>query len=284
MSNLITLRNKIRTIQTIEKITRTMRLTSMAEHTTLQKSGGQLRTYIEHLKILLKKIICIKQQQKKIKAIEETTRLYKKEYLCIIIGSQKGLCGNFNTKLLSVVETFLQDKAVDAVDFALVGKQLFSFVTIDPRFSVVYSEPLFSHKNRDLIIEQLIKFFNNYQKVYVISNQFHTFFFQPSIISLVSIPYETFMKESLSEKLWHEQYLFEENIDDILEVLTINYIRSQFAHVLHQSLLAEYAARFTAMDSATKNSEQMLEETKLLFNKLRQAKITTEITELSSNF
>lgn len=281
--DLVTLRNKINTVRTVEKITHIMRLTSMSEHTNLQKSGGQLKNYIGHLTQLLKKITKIRQNSVFNKEVGAT--IYKKPYLCIIIGSQKGLCGNFNAKLLPIIEAFLQDKSGENVDFTVIGKQIIPLISTHyKKIPIIYQEDLFSKKTKEIIVDKLISFVAEYQNIYIISNEFRSFFSQIPTLSLISIPQETVSKESDMVSIETEQYILEEPVDEIFNVLVQNYIRSQFFYFLHQSLLAEHAARFSAMDSATRNAQNVLEETKMLFNKLRQTKITTEIIELSSNF
>jgi len=281
--DLITLKNKINTVRTVEKITHIMRLTSMSEHTNLQKSGGQLKNYIDHIKQLLRKVAKIRQNET-VNNENSAELIYKKPYFCIIIGSQKGLCGNFNTKLLPIIEAFLQDKSTEEVDFALIGKQIIPLMTDYKKISVTYEEDFFSNKTKEAIVEKLIFSFPHYEKIYIISNEFKTFFLQVAGLSLISVPQDNISKESDIIMGNLDQYMLEEPIDDIFQVLIQNYIRSQFFYFLHQSLLAEHAARFAAMDSATRNAQQVLEETKTLFNKLRQTKITTEVTELSSHF
>lgn len=282
--DLVTLKNKINTVRTVEKITHIMRLTSMSEHTSLQKQGGQLKNYIGHLTRLLRKITKIKQHSGYSNQSDQS-KTYKKPYLCVIIGSQKGLCGNFNTKLLPIIEAFLQDKSVHQVDFILIGKQIIRLIlNHHKKISIIYQEDLFSKKTKEHTVNQLISFFAGYEKIYIISNEFKSFFSQIPTLSLISIPQDVLSKESDMVSAQTEQYILEEPVDEIFNILVQNYTRSQFFYFLHQSLLAEHAARFSAMDSATRNAQSVLEETKTLFNKLRQTKITTEITELSSHF
>ena len=71
----------------------------------------------------------------------------------------------------------------------------------------------------------------------------------------------------------------------ILNALAVQYIEAQFQHLIFQSLLSEHAARFLSMDSSTRNAHIAYSiQHKLEYNKVRQAKITTEITELTGNF
>jgi F-type H+-transporting ATPase subunit gamma len=67
-------------------------------------------------------------------------------------------------------------------------------------------------------------------------------------------------------------------------MLAQQYLEAELQSLLYESLLAEHAARFISMDNATRNAEKLLEETKSDYNKLRQAKITKELTELTSSF
>jgi len=71
---------------------------------------------------------------------------------------------------------------------------------------------------------------------------------------------------------------------DLLDKIAPQYIASNINAVLLESILAEQAARFISMDTATRNAKNLLEETTLQYNKLRQAKITKELTELATNF
>ena len=81
-----------------------------------------------------------------------------------------------------------------------------------------------------------------------------------------------------------EGYMWDETPNTILDKLAIQYIEAQFQHLIFQSLLSEHAARFISMDNSTRNANTLLTDTKLEYNKIRQAKITTEITELTGNF
>jgi F-type H+-transporting ATPase subunit gamma len=70
----------------------------------------------------------------------------------------------------------------------------------------------------------------------------------------------------------------------VLDILALQLCEITIQHILFESLLAEQAARFISMDSSTRNAETILEETILWYNKLRQAKITKELTELIGSF
>jgi len=81
----------------------------------------------------------------------------------------------------------------------------------------------------------------------------------------------------------HEGYYWEQEPAEVLNSLVITYLEARIEQLLFQSLLAEHAARFVSMDSSTRNAKNLLDATKLQYNKLRQAKITKELTELTGS-
>ena len=90
-------------------------------------------------------------------------------------------------------------------------------------------------------------------------------------------------QENTAEPLSKDDYLWEQSPNDLLDQLAYQTLEVQLHYLLFESLLAEHAARFISMDNATRNAQSLLEETQLQYNKLRQAKITKELTELVSN-
>ena len=81
-----------------------------------------------------------------------------------------------------------------------------------------------------------------------------------------------------------QDYTWDLDPKALVEHLTRQYVVSAIRKALLESLLAEHAARFVSMDSATRNAEKILETTRLKYNKLRQAKITKELLELADTF
>ena len=81
-----------------------------------------------------------------------------------------------------------------------------------------------------------------------------------------------------------EEYEWEQPTNEMLDLLVHQYLETALYEACFQSLLSEQAARFLSMDSSTRNAESLLESTKLQYNKVRQTKITKEVTELSGSF
>ena len=121
-----------------------------------------------------------------------------------------------------------------------------------------------------------------YTSVTIISNTFKNFFTQKVTMTQL-IPFNPAHLTAATMPPT-EGYIWDETPDTILNTLAVQYIEAQFQHLIFQSLLSEHAARFISMDNSTRNANSLLTSTKLEYNKVRQAKITTEITELTGNF
>lgn len=277
MSELILLRNKIRSIQNIQKITYTMQLIAMSSLTAFRKKEEEIKKYATSVRRLL--AITEKMpddmQYKREKSISTILR----KTLCVVIGSQKGLCGSFNTQLKRPIQSFLTHNS--DYDMFVIGSQAMKVLEELHVTPIAYYYPMFSHRNRGVIAEELQKRAAQYDAVVVISNHFKSFFVQEAYNTTL-FPLQDQEKKDTEQGVAH--YIIDEPMENLHKLLIERYIHAQFSYLLYQSLLAEYAARFASMDSATRNAQTLLEQTKTTFNKLRQSKITTEITELSANF
>lgn len=274
MSELILLQNKIVAIKNIQKITHTMQLIAMSSLTALRKKEHMMKLYSESITSLLSKVTTIQTKN------EPVPKQESGKILCIILGSQKGLCGNFNTQLKQPIREFIHKYEHDRCDFAVVGNQIIKIIESIGITNIIYTEPIFNQRSRDLIAEKLLLIALMYKSVYVISNHFITFFSQETVCTKI-FPVAIQQNAKIKEE---SEYIFDEPIHNITQFLVTRYMHTQLSFLLYQSLLSECSARFASMESATRNAKTLLEQTKVTFNKLRQSKITTEITELSANF
>lgn len=277
MSQLIYLRQRIKAIETIKKITHAMRLISMSAHTRMRQQDDALKAYINASSNLLKRIKYALPTWKN--PLIEPSSQPQSRPLLILIGSQKGLCGNFNSSLLNFF--FNNYKNLNAIDIIVVGKKMIDLVTdknikISSQYSDLHITTLTT------IAQEIVKFIlaKEPSSVSLVSNQLKSFFVQkPHITHL--IPFE----EQIEELKPAEDYHWEQAPQEVLDNLLQQVIESQIQYILFQSLYAEQAARFLSMDNSTRNAQNLLDQTKLQYNKLRQAKITKELTELTgSNF
>ena len=278
MSQLILLRQRIKAIETIKKITHAMRLISMSSHAHLKNKQGSSETYAAHLKLLLSKI----KQKTQINSNETAQKSIKRERVLIcVVSSQKGLCGTFNTNLLNYCNTTL--KTFNSADFSLflIGKKIIDSLTPLYQQQIIGTIPNFSVRTIPEIMITLQKEISAFDRVIIVHNVLKSFFLQKPQATTI-LPLELPLHETQTDDL--SEYLWEIDAQTIFDELIKEHLHTYLEYTLFQSLLAEHAARFIAMDNSTRNAHKLLEEKKIEYNKLRQAKITKELTELSSLF
>jgi len=277
------MRNRIQTIETIRKVTDVMRIISMSAHSRLKVKQEPLSEYLNTLKNLLAKV-------------QRATPTWKHEQLMptendrnpliIIIGSQKGLCGGFNTQLSKILNDYISHNPSAHYRFSAVGKKPIEYLINNHPDKLVCSFPVITSRNFLTIAQELTDMIMMatpvYTSVIIISNVFKNFFTQKATITQL-IPFNPAHITAHSTPPT-EGYMWDETPSTILDKLAIQYIEAQFQHLIFQSLLSEHAARFLSMDNSTRNANTLLTDTKMEYNKIRQAKITTEITELTGNF
>lgn len=282
MSKLIQMRNRIQTIETIRKVTDVMRIISMSAHSRLKVKQEPLSEYLNTIKTFLAKA------QRATPSWQHAQLMPTGPHnnpLIIVIGSQKGLCGAFNTQLSKILQEYLLHNPSAHYTFSAVGKKPIEYLINNYPDKLICSFPSITSRNFLTIAQELTDLIMMarpaYTSVTVISNIFKNFFTQKATITQL-IPFA--LPDIAIKAISVENYIWDETPGDILDKLAIQYIEAQFQHLIFQSLLSEHAARFISMDNSTRNANTLLTDTKLEYNKIRQAKITTEITELTGNF
>lgn len=292
MAQLIQMRQRIKAIETIKKITHAMRLIAMSTHSRLKSKEDPLRHYQQEISRMF-----IKVQQRTPEWQNNLTNPITTEHnvLVILIGSQKGLCGNFNTMLFNHFEHFKKQYNLKQYSTIAVGKRAVDYVHKFQNAPLIGSYEEISSGTISSIAHQITHIIAGqikpFSRVLVASNYLKTFFSQkPQVVTL--IPFDAASrvadlkpKEAKpTESGALEDYIWEQKPDDVLDMLAEQCIDANLQYLLFQSLLAEHAARFISMDSSTRNAQNLLETTKLDYNKLRQAKITKELSELVGSF
>jgi F-type H+-transporting ATPase subunit gamma len=282
MAQLIHMRNRIRTIETIHKITHAMRLISMSHHARLKHKEDGLQKYVHELNSLFLKV-------KSQAPAWQDDILYPAtgsgNHLLIIVGSQKGLCGAFNTILFKFMEYERIKMYGEQTDLITIGKRAYEHVQDHAVGPIVQTIEHLSYKNIPEAVGQIMRYLKlgtkRYDHVTVFANYPKSFFMQvPQAYRLVPFLQENEQTMAELSDLMQD-YSWEQPPQDILPDLGWQCFQATIHTLLFQSLLAEQSARFLSMDGATRNAKSLLESTRLQYNKLRQAKITREIVELS---
>ncbi len=284
MAQLIQMRQRIKAIETIKKITQAMRLIAMSTHSRLKTKDESLKEYNTEITKLLQTIKdVVPDWQHPIL----TPKSEDQNTLIILIGSQKGLCGNFNTTLFHFFQDYLAQHKFLNYDAIAVGKRAIDYMHKQQAANIIGSYQELSSTTTSSIAYQIIQTIlaaqKPYSKVYVFSNYVKTFFTQrPQIVSL--IPFVAYTSAPHAESANFDEHIWEQKPQEVLDLLAQQCLEANLQYLLFQSLLAEHAARFISMDNSTRNAQNLLEATQLDYNKLRQAKITKELAELVGSF
>lgn len=283
MSQLIQMRQRIKAIETIKKITYAMRLISMSAHSRLKRKQDTIIRYINTIEQLFGKIYPTNASWQSPIINPTKTALNKK--LIILVGSQKGLCGNFNSNLLYFFES--QSEHHESFDMIIIGKKIIESVKKVSHAHVIATHETFNAHTLFTIAQAITDTIINaspvYESVILISNQLRGFFVQKPHETIL-VPFTPSSSATQVAPLSTDDFVWEHEPTELLNHIANQYLEAQIQYLLFQSLYAEQAARFVSMDNATRNAENLLESTTLTYNKLRQAKITKELTELTSSF
>jgi F-type H+-transporting ATPase subunit gamma len=202
--------------------------------------------------------------------------------LIIIVGSHKGLCGNFNSALFKLIQAHKAE--FPHLHYIAIGKKAIDFARQTALGTEVAVYPINTMTTLSTLVHEINKELfhvtHHYTRVVVASNRLKNFFIQKPILTPL-IPFTHDNSTPIAEL---SEYIWEQDPAEILHTLAVESVDAMVRYLLFESLLAEQAARFLSMDNSTRNAKNLLDETKLYYNKVRQAKITKEITELSSNF
>jgi F-type H+-transporting ATPase subunit gamma len=277
MPELIDLRRRIKSVRNTQQITQAMKTVATAKFKKAQQFVLEGRPcWHESPHLLARVVFWAKKRGHPLLAQRDEKRVEG-----VVITSDKGLAGAFNSNLLSRAHAFFEEKALDArVNLVLVGKKAVNFFKKLP-FPVdrLYSEQIQKISPED--IKDLAQFlmrlyiFSQTDAVYVVYNEFKAIL-SPKISITRLLPVSSPERQT-GEELPPD---WEPGTGPLLETLLPLYVESQIRHFFFESEAAEHAARMMAMDNATKNAEELIGDLTLVMNKIRQASITKELLEI----
>ncbi len=205
----------------------------------------------------------------------------------VLVSTDRGLCGPINSNLFRSVLKFMEEKPGMTFEFVTIGKKGRDFVRRSGRKLVGVVEGV---KDRGPITEILpatqlvIEEFADkgaWQEVWIFYTQFHSIMSQKPMSEKI-LPIKP---EHLAPKEGAElsgEYLYEPDSKDIIDVLLPRYFETIIFQRVLENFASEYSARMVAMKNATSNAKEVIYGLTLTYNKMRQANITKEISEISS--
>ncbi len=293
MANLKEVRIRITSVKSTQQITRAMKMVAASKLRKAQVTILKLRPYAFKLNEVMSNIIkdekCLEYSHKNVylKIREE------KKILLVVIASNKGLCGAFNSNIIKAANNLIRDRYSKQADktqgdlsLICIGKKVSDFYTKKGYNVVGTYDQLFDSLTFDNVVpvaEKIMKSFVNkeYDRVEIIYNEFKNAAKQ--VLTTEQFLPVIFEHTQISEKSKiPTDFIFEPNKERIINELIPRVLKIQFYKALLDSNASEQGARMTAMHIATDNATEMLKDLKLSYNKARQSAITTEMLEIVS--
>jgi F-type H+-transporting ATPase subunit gamma len=286
MPSLKDIRIRIESTKNTQQITKAMKLVSAAKLRKAQQQIVNVRPYAQSLLKVIANIAFTNKVNHPLLSPHENT----KKVLLIVLTSDRGLCGAFNSNINKYTETFYQkNKSVyETLDFLFIGKRATDYFArrgIKAIDVITRLDKDVSYALASKVAEKIMKDFldGSYDEIQIIYNEFKSAISQ-KVIAEVLLPIDI-SKQSLSdgnESDNSQDMIFEPEPEKIIEQLLVKHFSVQVYRCMSESVAAEHGARMSAMENATNNAREVLNKLTLTYNKLRQEKITTELTEIVS--
>ena len=273
MPSIKEVKNRIGSVKSTQQLTKAMKMVAAAKLKKAQDKVLQLRPYSKKLNEILSNLSSsINNDLFKTRNINSA--------LVIIVSSDKGLCGSFNSSLFKEFNTFCSQNNFKNITVLPIGKKAYDFFKNSKfELNLNYWEGLnnFSYDNSSEICEYLIDSFlgSKFDKVSIIYNEFKNVAVQKTV-SEDFLPVPQVDSESNSSN----NYIFEPEKNKIVRHLIPQTLKTQLFKSVLESSASEQGSRMTAMSQATDNAGELLKELKLTYNRTRQAAITKEILEI----
>jgi F-type H+-transporting ATPase subunit gamma len=282
MANLKEVKNRIKSVTSTQQITKAMKMVAAAKLRRAQDAIMQMRPYSQKLTSIINNVSG-SVDVSDISTPYAVTREVKK-VLIVVVSSDRGLCGGFNTNSFKRAKAIIAEKysGVDVTIMPIGKKSLEHFKKRGYKMVSDYSklfEKLSFEGAREAAEFVMSAFVSaKYDQVEIVYNEFRN-------VATQIVQNEQFLPIKQAEtgdgaSGSDIDYIFEPSREHIFTEIIPNSLKIQFYRTLLESNASEHGARMTAMDKATENADDLLKELKLTYNRTRQAAITKEILEI----
>ncbi len=282
MANLRAIRKRISSVKSTQQITRAMKVVSAAKLRRAQDGINAARPYARKMR----EVVTAVAGRAGSDAHPLLTAREAKKLALLVVTSDRGLCGSFNSGLTRAVYRFLNEHRGEYEEITLFvvgrkGRDFFRRREIPIRQEYLGVLGAVSRRHAETVANDLVGGFlaGEFDEVQIAFNEFRS-----AISQMVRFEkmFPIAMESSGETGGDDIDYLYEPSREEILATLLPKYVETQIFRVLLESVAGEHGARMTAMDSATNNSVDMISRLTLQMNRARQATITTELTEIVS--
>ena len=280
MANLKDIRNRIKSVKSIQQVTSAMKMVAAAKMRRAQENMEKSRPYSSRLAELLNMLI----PEIDRRLMPELNVREVKKTLFVVVTADRGMAGAFNTNVLREAHKAIDKAGQENSEIICIGKKSVGYFKnrnypIAVEYVDFWNDLEYSHamKIGDEIISRYIN--GAVDQVQVIYNRFVN-------VARQEIKNETFLPMSYDPEArdldYNPERLFEPSKEVVVKTIIPRYLNTQIWQFLLESNASEQAARMLAMENATSNANDMIKDLKLQFNKARQTAITTEMLEIVS--
>ena len=273
------IKNKIRSVQNTQKITRAMEMVAASKMRKAQDRMAAARPYAEKMRNVIAHVSAASLEYRHPFLVEREM----KRAGIIVVSSDRGLCGGLNNNLFRMLIRQMDEWRAQGVeqDFCIIGNKGASFfarfgVNLVGQATHVGDAPavdtLFG------VIKVVLDAYTSgrVDRVFMIYNQFVNSMTQRPVIEQL-LPRESSKEEEVGH-YW--DYIYEPDSTAVLDIMMTRYIESLFYQAVVENAASEQAARMVAMKAASDNAGGLIDELVLAYNKARQASITQELSEI----
>ncbi len=292
MPSLIDLRRRVRAVKNTQQITKAMKMVAASKLRRAQERITAARPYAQQMQRVLGSVAArVGSAAHPLLTVREPGPNSKT--LVIVVSADKGLCGSFNTNIIKAAGSYVLESQQSCA-LGLVGRKGRDFFA-RRGFSVAFDESgifqKLQYQDAQRIAQTAMDVFikGEVDRVVLIYNEFRSVISQKVIVDqllpVARADVDAVAAASKADATMHVNqvdYLYEPSAQEIFNQLLPRYVEVQVYRALLDSNAAFYAAQMTAMDTATKNSAEMIGSLTLYMNKVRQAAITREIIEVVS--
>jgi F-type H+-transporting ATPase subunit gamma len=282
--SLIDMRRRIRAVKSTQQITKAMKMVAASKLRRAQERVMATRPFAAEARHVLASIAS-RVDEHAHPLLVRRPGVESGSTLVVVITSDRGLCGSFNTNIIKAVGGFLRENPGRPISLGLVGRKgrdFFARRGLPVRFEHVNLPKLITFADAEAIAQPVMDDFvaGRVDSAFLVYNEFKSVMQQRVVIEPL-LPLTSVSEEEEAAGATTD-YLYEPSPDRILDVLLVQLVQAQVLRALVESNAAFFAAQMTAMDAATRNSSDMIDSLTLYMNKLRQAAITREIIEVVS--
>jgi len=280
MSSLRTIRRRIKSVTNIRDITRAMEMISAVRYKRIEQRLRMSQPYIENLKQAIARIL----SEELVKDHPLFEQRDTNKQLLLVMTGDRGLCGSYNVTVLKQVEKRIKSDTHNEISILPIGKIAIGYArrrkwpVYETMSNLGYK---FSADSLRPIIEKLTQAFlsKKFDAIHMLSMKLaRGSVSKPVYENYLNLRY--LLETGPSETSNNLEYLFEPDPKSVLNTLLDLYVRQHFFTTLLGSITSEYHARMIAMKMATDNGKEIIKDLTLTRNKIRQAMITKEISEI----